>query len=138
LIGIKGALVLVALAGTLLSIPDAAGKPLAWIFTLLVFVSLFLLRNAVHTAKDLHAFVFSSLSFGGLWGIAGSIHYPNLVKAVPDASLSITIYNASSSALTLKVMLIIALIGMPLVIGYTIFLYKVFKGKVTLNTKGYV
>ncbi|HEX15747.1 MAG TPA: hypothetical protein ENF44_01295, partial [Deltaproteobacteria bacterium] len=43
--------------------------------------------------------------------------------------LSLTIYNASSSALTLKVMLIIALVGMPVVIGYTIYAYRSISGQ---------
>jgi cytochrome d ubiquinol oxidase subunit II len=60
----------------------------------------------------------------------GAIQIPNLVKASNDPALSLTIYNASSSELILKVMLIIALIGMPIVIGYMIYLYKVFKGKI--------
>jgi cytochrome d ubiquinol oxidase subunit II len=31
---------------------------------------------------------------------------------------------------TLSVMLVIALLGMPVVIGYTIFIHRIFKGKV--------
>jgi len=34
-------------------------------------------------------------------------------------------------------MLVIALIGMPIVIGYTIFVYRVFKGKVVLGEDSY-
>jgi len=79
----------------------------------------------------------SSTDFIGLWGIVGSTHFPNIVKASNDSMLSITIYNASSSELTLRVMLIIALIGMPFVIGYTIYLYKVFIGKVRSEEEGY-
>ena len=41
--------------------------------------------------------------------------------------------NASSSKLTLTVMLIIALVGMPFVIGYTIYVYRAFRGKVKLE-----
>ncbi len=69
-------------------------------------------------------------------GVAGSIGYPNLVRATEPA-LSLTITNASSSALTLKVMLIIALVGMPLVVGYTVFAYHVFKGKVRPDDEAY-
>ena len=79
----------------------------------------------------------SSLIFIGLWGIAGGVHFPNLVRAANDPAMNMTIYNSSSSALTLEVMLIIALIGMPLVIGYTLFLYKVFKGKVSSDEYSY-
>ena len=51
--------------------------------------------------------------------------------------MSLTVSNAASSPLTLKVMFIIALIGMPAVIGYTIFAYRVFKGKVRFDDRGY-
>jgi cytochrome d ubiquinol oxidase subunit II len=34
-------------------------------------------------------------------------------------------------------MLIIALVGMPLVVGYTVFAYRVFKGKVRPGDAGY-
>jgi cytochrome d ubiquinol oxidase subunit II len=44
--------------------------------------------------------------------------------------LSLTIFNASSSFRTLSVMLVIALLGMPIVIGYTLFICRIFKGKV--------
>ena len=59
-----------------------------------------------------------------------AVLFPNLVIASNDAALSLTIFNASSSFRTLGVMLVIALIGMPVVIGYTVFIHRIFKGKV--------
>jgi cytochrome d ubiquinol oxidase subunit II len=53
-----------------------------------------------------------------------------LVRAINDPALSITVFNASSSKLTLSVMLGIALTGMPIVIGYSIYVYRVYRGKV--------
>jgi cytochrome d ubiquinol oxidase subunit II len=126
-------LFMLSLGATLVYIPGALKKPLAWFFALVVVTAFFLLRGAIKKEKDLLAFVMSSTAFAGLWGIAASIHFPTLVKAGNNPDLSLTIYNASSSELTLKVMLIIALIGMPFVVGYTIYLYKVFKGKVQLE-----
>jgi hypothetical protein len=41
----------------------------------------------------------------------------------------LTAFNASSSRLTLITMSIIAVIGMPLVLGYTVHIYRVFRGK---------
>lgn len=117
-------------------LPGALKRAPAWTFAVLVWLSLGLLPSAIKKGKDTLAFVLSSSVFAGLWGVVGSIHYPYLVRAT-DPSLSITITNASSSALTLKVMLIIALVGMPLVVGYTIFAYRVFKGKVQLDGDGY-
>jgi len=71
----------------------------------------------------------SSLSFTGLWLMTAAAHYPNLIKASNNPAFSITIFNGSTGMLTLKLMSVIALIGMPIVICYTIFVYRIFKGK---------
>lgn len=113
--------------------PGIAGNILGYIAGIVVVAGWYLLKQAMKNGKDGHAFLMSSITFLGLWGIVGAIQYPNLVVADNDPALSLTIRNASSSQLTLTVMSIIALVGMPLVIGYTIYVYKVFKGKVKLE-----
>lgn len=115
---------------TLICIPWALSKTLAWIFAILAILFWLLLGNAINKKKNGLCFLISSLLFTSLWGIAGSVLFPYLVRASNNPQVSLTIYNASSSLLTLKVMLIIAVIGMPIVIGYTAYVYKVFKGKV--------
>lgn len=62
--------------------------------------------------------------------------FPNIVIA-KNPLQNLTIYNASSTDLTLKVMLVIALIGMPIVIGYTCYSYYTFRGKATSERAGY-
>jgi cytochrome bd ubiquinol oxidase subunit II len=61
--------------------------------------------------------------------LAGLSLFPRLVPARPDLGNSLTIHNAASTPRTLQVMLIIALIGMPLVLAYTVFIYRTFRGK---------
>jgi cytochrome d ubiquinol oxidase subunit II len=117
-------------------LPSALKRIPGWIFAAVVWLSLGLLFAALRKGRDGRAFLFSSLTLLGLWGTAGAVHYPNLVRAL-EPSLSLTIATASSSALTLRVMLIIALVGMPLVIWYTIYAYRVFKGKVGSDGPGY-
>jgi cytochrome d ubiquinol oxidase subunit II len=102
-----------------------------WISFVIVVVSLFMLKASIKSGTDMMSFILSSLSFFGLWGMAGSYLFPNLV--INNAGESITIFNASSSQLTLTVMLIIALIGVPVMLGYTIYVYRIFKGKVVLK-----
>jgi cytochrome d ubiquinol oxidase subunit II len=46
-----------------------------------------------------------------------------------DPAWSLTAYNASSTPRTLQAMLIIALVGMPVVLAYTVVIYRVFRGK---------
>jgi cytochrome d ubiquinol oxidase subunit II len=117
-------------------LPAAVRSAPAWVFSLVVWLSLVLFAAASKEGRDGRAMVFSSVAFLGLWGMVGAIQYPNLVRAtVPE--LSLTVVNASSSALTLKAMLVIALVGMPLVIGYTVFAFRVFKGKVRPGAEGY-
>ena len=70
-------------------------------------------------------------------GIAAVSLFPMLVPSTIDLGLSMDIYNSSSTERTLWTMFIIALIGMPLVIGYTIFIYRIFKGKVEITPESY-
>ncbi len=111
--------------------PERMANIPAWICTAMVFIAIAAARSRLGKNSGFAAFILSSISFIGLWGIAGSIQFPNLVRATDDAGLHLQIYNTSSSQLTLSVMLIIALIGMPIVLGYTIYSYRVFKGKVS-------
>jgi cytochrome d ubiquinol oxidase subunit II len=118
-------------------LPGGLKKPLAWVFTALFLAGWGRLHAAFRAGRDGRAFLYSSVAFASLWGIVGAVHFPNLVLAANDPALSLTAANASSSRLTLTVMLIIALIGMPLVVGYTIYSYKVFRGRVRLDEGGY-
>lgn len=68
----------------------------------------------------------SALTIVGItfFGIVGL--YPNLLPSSLDAAYSLTIYNAASSPLTLKIMLTVVLIFVPLVIAYQLWAYKLF------------
>ncbi|QEC69884.1 cytochrome d ubiquinol oxidase subunit II [Panacibacter ginsenosidivorans] len=63
--------------------------------------------------------------------------YPNLVLSSLDEKYNLTVLNAASSTKSLKIMLIVAAIGVPLVGIYTGFVYKTFKGKVKLDEMSY-
>ena len=123
-------LLVLGLVMTAIFIPEHLSKPLAWVAFVAVILFAFLTKSFSGKGEDGKAFLASSLHFAALWGLAGAVHYPNLVRASNDVAMSITITNGSSTELTLKVMLIIALIGVPLVVGYTIFVYRIFRGKV--------
>ena len=72
-----------------------------------------------------------------LMGLFGLEMYPNLVLSNPGLAHSLTIHNSASSPKTLGIMLTIALIGVPLVLAYTVSIYWVFRGKVKLNNMSY-
>jgi cytochrome d ubiquinol oxidase subunit II len=57
--------------------------------------------------------------------------FPNLYPSSLDPVYSLTIYNSASSPLTLKIMLVVALIFVPIVIAYQGWAYYLFKHKIT-------
>ena len=63
--------------------------------------------------------------------------FPYLVFSTGNQANSITINNGASSQQTMKILLIIALIGTPLVALYTTFVFWTFKGKVKLDEMSY-
>ena len=73
-------------------------------------------------------------AFTGLFGVA---LFPELVHSSLNPSWSLDIYNAASSPKTLRIMAAIAGAGMPLVLLYTVVIYRVFRGKVRLDTTSY-
>ena len=130
-------IVLFVLSGIMayIYIPGAFNRVLAWLAAVTAVAGWFLLKHFAKKGKDTLSFHMSSLSFAGLWGIVGAVHFPYMVRASNDLSLSLTVRNASSTELTLTVMLIIALIGMPLVLLYTYYIFKTFKGSVKIDRK---
>lgn len=55
--------------------------------------------------------------------------YPYLVPPLIEGGTGLTIFNSSSSFNTLMTMLVITIIGMPIVIGYHIYIYRLFLRK---------
>jgi len=91
----------------------------------------------IHHGRDLRAFLASAATIGGLMLLAGIGMFPTLVRATPDAALSLTAFNAASSPRSLTIALVFAVIGVPLVLGYTAAIYYLFRGKVRLTPMSY-
>ncbi|MGA3057858.1 MAG: cytochrome d ubiquinol oxidase subunit II [Candidatus Limnocylindrales bacterium] len=111
-------------------------SPLAWTGPVVAAIALTSMLYAYRRRQELRAFALSSLAIVALAYTAGATLYPNLVPAA-EASRSLTVDNAHSSDTTLTVMLVVALVGMPIVLAYTAFIYWRFKGKVQLDEASY-
>ncbi len=105
-------------------------NPVFWILFPLMMACVVLIPVLLKSGRHMLAFIASSAAIATQIGLAALGLFPRLVPALNDPKLSLTIYNASSTQRTLTTMLMIALVGVPIVIGYTIFIYRVFKGKV--------
>ena len=91
----------------------------------------------VHKKREFRAFLSSCASLAALMVLFGIGMYPEMVHAGNNPAFSLTIYNAASSPKTLKIMLIMAGLGMPMVLAYTGAIYWVFRGKVKLDEHSY-
>ena len=89
---------------------------------------IFLGKGSLFTAWFASALTIIGTTFFGVIGL-----FPNMFPSSIDPGYSLTAYNASSSPLTLKIMLIVALIFVPIVIAYQTWAYTLFSGTVTLE-----
>ncbi len=105
--------------------------PILWSIPAIAYVGALLALLAVRAGKTLIAFVGSSLACLSVILTAGVALFPFILpsSAMPKASL--TAWDATSSYVTLNVMLWVALIFTPLVLAYTSWAYHVMSGKVT-------
>jgi cytochrome d ubiquinol oxidase subunit II len=92
----------------------------------LVGIRYFLMKKAFFMAWAASAATIVACTFFGVIGL-----FPNLFPSSLDAAYSLTAYNASSSPLTLKIMLIVVLLFIPVVLAYQVWAYKLFSVKVT-------
>jgi cytochrome d ubiquinol oxidase subunit II len=77
------------------------------------------------------AFIASSLSLTGVILTAGFSMFPFIMPSSLDAGSSLTIWDATSSHLTLQLMFWAVLIFLPIILAYTSWVYRVMRGKVT-------
>lgn len=102
------------------------------LFAVIAVTVLALLTVRVFIARQawFKAWFASSLTIVGaiFFGVIGL--FPNLFPSSLDPAFSLTARNASSSPLTLKIMLVVVIVFVPIVIAYQIWSYNLFKHKV--------
>lgn len=116
---------------------DIKHHPLLVVFPILAFLSIANLPRLISKRRFKIAFLFSALTIAFLLMTIAIELYPNLLISSLNPDYTIDIYKAASSTKTLKIMLTMVAIGGPLVLSYTIFVYKVFAGKVKLDETSY-
>lgn len=110
------------------------------VFFLIAIINMLAIANIpreIFRGRDGWAFISSCINIICLLALFAVGTYPNVIRATNDAAYSLTIYNSSSSTKTLEILFLIALIGMPMVIAYTIAVYMIFRGKVKIEKTSY-
>lgn len=126
---------------TLLYVPHLAqpirAQPGLFFLPLGALLAIANVPRAMFHGRDFNAFLSSCAALACLLALFGVGMYPYLVRSVPELAHSLTVHNAASSPKTLRIMLIIAACGMPLVLAYTVTVYWIFRGKVKLEPTSY-
>jgi len=79
------------------------------------------------------AFVLSSFAVAGVVLTAGFALFPFIMPSSSDPASSLTVWDSVSSHRTLQVMFWAVVIFLPLIIVYTSWVYRVMRGKVTIQ-----
>jgi len=80
------------------------------------------------------AMIGSGMGVAGIVATAGVSMYPFILPSSTHPGHSLTVYDASSSQLTLMIMLIAVVIFVPIILAYTSWVYRVLWGRVTHET----
>jgi cytochrome d ubiquinol oxidase subunit II len=107
----------------------AIDRPWVFMVALLGMFAVLNVPREIYKGREFMAFLFSSAGMGLMMATFGLTYYPFMLLSTPAPENSLTVFNAASSHKTLGILLLIAGIGVPLVLSYTISIYYIFRGK---------
>jgi len=126
---------------TLIYIPHLEDRiksnPFAFLIPVLAILSIANIPRLISKKSYKGAFLFSSATFSFLLVLVALELYPVLLMSTLNEAWNITVYTAAASDKSLGLMLTFVAIGAPLVLAYTIFVYKTFWGVVKLDETSY-
>jgi cytochrome d ubiquinol oxidase subunit II len=98
------------------------------------FAGIALALMSARFKKERTAFMFSSIAIAGIILTAGFSMFPFIMPSSTNSVSSLTIWDAVSSKKTLGIMFIVTVIFLPLILLYTSWVYRVLRGKVTVQS----
>lgn len=112
--------------------------PAFFLVPVAAFVAIICIPFLMAQKYDGWGFIASCFSIALLLSLFSIGTFPYMIRSTvaPEAN-SLLISNSASSPLTLKVLLIIVAIGVPLVLGYGFYIYRIFRGKVHIDPHSY-
>ncbi|MCE0492820.1 cytochrome d ubiquinol oxidase subunit II [Vibrio salinus] len=104
--------------------------PLLWIAPILGVAMPFIAIIAARIEKGWLAFIASSLAIAGIILTAGFSMFPFVMPSSISLDSSLTMWDATSSELTLKLMTGVAVVMVPIILAYTCFTYYKMFGRI--------
>ncbi|MGO6682416.1 cytochrome d ubiquinol oxidase subunit II [Rhizobium leguminosarum] len=94
------------------------------------FVGAALAFIAMRARREIMTLLFSKVAIFGIISTVGLSMFPFILPSSLDPRSSLTVWDASSSHMTLFIMLVVTVIFLPIIFAYTAWVYKVLWGKV--------
>lgn len=107
--------------------------PILWVIPVLGVVLPLFTIICSRFGKGGWAFLFSSLTIACIILTAGVSMFPFVMPSITHPSMSLTMWDATSSLLTLRIMTVVAIIFVPIVLAYTIWCYYKMFGRLDKN-----
>ena len=111
--------------------------PIGFLIPAAVATSLVAMLFANRSGNDRRAFLSSCAYLASMLAGAAYAQYPSLLPSSNPSVPDITIHNAAAGSYSLKYGVIWWSIGMAIAIGYFVFVYRMFRGKVSLQSEGH-
>ncbi|GAA6202597.1 cytochrome d ubiquinol oxidase subunit II [Aquicoccus sp. SU-CL01552] len=108
-----------------------SARPWIAIAPIMGFVGIAMAVMGLRAGREVSTLLWSKLAITGIISSVGLTMFPFILPSIVDPNSSLTVWDSSSSAQTLFVMLVAAVIFVPLILAYTAWVYKVLWGKVT-------
>jgi cytochrome bd ubiquinol oxidase subunit II len=110
------------------------GHNLLWLAPLIALLAAVLAWLLLRIGRPGAAFISSALTVAATILTAGIGLFPFLMPSSTDPNQGLTIWDASSSAKTLFIMLLCVIVLLPIVLAYTAWVFHVLKGRITLES----
>jgi cytochrome d ubiquinol oxidase subunit II len=107
--------------------------PVLWVLPVGALLSALITQVLLGMRQAGAAFISSSLTQATTILTAGFALFPFLMPSSEVYGDGLTVWNASSSERTLRIMLIAVAIFLPIVLAYTTWVFRVLKGRITLE-----
>lgn len=108
-----------------------SAHPVLWLVPALGFAGMLGALASAQAGRSHLGWWLGALAWADVIGSAGAALFPFLLPSSSDPSMSLTLWNASSSRLTLAWMLGFTVVFVPLVVWYTSWAFWVMRGKVS-------
>ena len=107
--------------------------PMLWLVPIVAVAAVFLAMCLRDKGNGKLAFVMSSISVLMIVATVGVSMFPFMLPSSSHPGMSLLVWDASSSHLSLNIMFWCVVIFMPIILAYTAWVFRVLRGKVTAS-----